>query len=99
MTEAKKEDIEGVLTKLFERIDHELYEKDQEELEDYWAFSWDDQAPLEWNMYSFFRALETYGRQIRRWEEHKNGACRVAERVRDKYLFPKIKEFLKRMDR
>lgn len=36
-----------------------------------------------------------YAHFCEKWEEQKNGRCCVVERVRDKYLMPKIKEFLK----
>ena len=48
----------------------------------------------EWNLYKFSDALEMYKSRCRRWEEHHNGSSCVVERVRDKYLMPKIKDFL-----
>lgn len=44
-------------------------------------------------MYEFFDMLELYKHFCSDWEEMHHGHVCVVERVRDKYLMPKIKEF------
>lgn len=67
----------------------------QEELEKYWFFRYDETKSKDWNLYKFSDSLEIYKRKCRQWEEQHNGSCCVVERVRDTYLMPKVKEFLK----
>ena len=67
------------------------------DLERFWFFRWDESAKLEWNIYQFTDLLELYRRQCRRWEEMHNGSVCVVERVRDKYLLPKIAEFARQL--
>ena len=85
--------IEKAITRLAEQIHKDLYEKTEEELEYYWQFKFDAERSIEQNMYSFYRRLRAYESMCRRWEEHHNGSCCVVERVRDKYVMPKIREF------
>jgi hypothetical protein len=87
-------DIGQVITSILHRADEELLATPAEELEKLWYFRWDPSASLEWNTYKFSDALETFKRSCRRWEEHHHGNACVVERVRDKYLMPKIKAFL-----
>ena len=65
-----------------------------EELDRYWHFKWDDTFSVAWNTYRFHSMLRLYQRQCRRWEEHHGGSCCLVERVRDKYVMPKVREFL-----
>lgn len=92
--EVKQEDIENALTSMVSRFDAELLATPENELEKRWHFKWDNKASIEWNTYKFSDMLEGYKRSCRRWEEHHNGNCCVVERVRDKYLMPKVREFL-----
>lgn len=92
--ETPKEDIEGVLTSFMRRIDEELFAMSDEELSKKWNFKWDDNAGVEWNTYKFSDMLEMYKRSCRRWEEHHNGSFCVVERVREKYIMPKVRAFL-----
>lgn len=87
------EDIGSAITGLMRRIDAEYAEMSEAELRDRWYFQFDPSRPLEANLYSFFGMLTLYGGSCRRWEEKHNGSCCVVERVRDKYLMPKIREF------
>jgi hypothetical protein len=91
--ESKKE-IKCVINDLAARFDQELFSKKQEELEEYWHFKWDTGKSVETNVYRFYDLLRLYSGQCRRWEEHHGGCCCVVERVRDKYIFPKIKAFV-----
>ena len=93
-TELSSEVIEEVITNFVKRSDSVLLEGSELDLEKHWFFSWDEKASIEWNTYQFSDLLELYKRVCRRWEEHHNGYLCVVERVRDKYLMPKIKEFL-----
>lgn len=86
--------ISDVLTGMMESGNRELRESSQSDLERYWFFTFDPTRSLEWNLYQFHDLLKLYGSQCRRWEEMHNGCCCVVERVRDKYLMPKIKEFI-----
>ena len=87
--------IAEVITSLANSHNENLYSKSQEELEQYWYFRWDDKRSVAWNTYQFTKCIESYSRNCRKWEEHHNGNCCVVERVRDTYLMPKIREFLK----
>lgn len=85
-----------VLNKIESRYIDELLSKSQEEIVDEWYFVWDDSKTKEYNSYNFFKILELHSSRWRRWEEHHNGPCCVVERVRDKYIMPRIKEFLEK---
>jgi hypothetical protein len=93
-TETTKETIGEVLTSMVSRFDAELLATPESELEKRWHFQWDDKASIEWNVYKFSDMLESYKRSCRKWEDHHNGSCCVVERVRDKYLMPKVREFI-----
>ncbi len=80
----------GIMADVFA---NDLYSKLEEELEEYWHFKWSDERTIEANIYEFHDMLGLYGDFCRRWEEHHNGSCCVVERIRDKYLWPKIKAF------
>ena len=94
MTEITKDDIESVLSGILERADDELISTKNEDLEKYFYFQYDENRSKEWNLYKFSDALEMYKSRCRRWEEFHCGSSCVVERVRDKYLMPKIKDFL-----
>jgi len=91
-------EIGNVITALAQGADDELFALQDAELERYWFFRWDEKASIEWNTYKFSDLLELYKRQCRRWEERHNGSCCVVERVRDKYLMPKVKAFLAELE-
>ena len=97
MTELTKENIENVLDSILSSAKYELVNKTQAQLEDYWYFVYEPTKSKEWNLYKFTKALELYKSQCRKWEEHHNGNACVVERVRDKYLMPKIKSFVEKM--
>lgn len=74
--------------------DRELLTLDEDELAAQWYWQWRLDRDAAWNMYEFSAMLEMHKRRCRRWEEHHNGNCCVVERVRDKYLIPRVREFL-----
>ena len=95
--ELMKKDISDVITNLVKAANDELFQKTEEELEEYWFFRWDNKASIAQNVYQFHSMLELYGSACRRWEEEHDGSCCVVERVRDKYLMPKIKQFVEKI--
>lgn len=92
--ESFDESINNVLASMIGRFQSELFATDEKNLEKYWHFKWNNNASVELNTYEFTEMLEIYNRNCRKWEEHHNGISCVVERVRDKYLMPKIHEFL-----
>ncbi len=92
-TEVTKEDIGDVLGGLMKRIDAEYQSMTENDVRARWYFKFDGEKPLRINIYEFHKMLELYRSSCRRWEEMHNGSSCVVERVRDKYLMPKIIEF------
>lgn len=88
------EQIGDVLTSIVARLDSELLATEEAELSAKWYWQWEDGRSTEWNIYKFSDALEMHKRQCRRWEEYHNGNACVVERVRDKYVMPRVREFL-----
>jgi len=91
----KKEDIEAVFTNILTQARDELKTLAQDDLAKFWFFKYDDTKSEHWNLYQFNGMLDLYSRKCRQWEEMHHGNMSVVERVRDAYLMPKIKEFLK----
>lgn len=94
MAEPTQEQLGDVITALVQNADNELLALEAEELSGQWYWRWEEGRSVEWNTYKFSDALEMHKRQCRRWEEHHNGNSCVVERVRDKYLMPRVREFL-----
>ncbi|HWR77916.1 MAG TPA: hypothetical protein VN283_12010 [Thiobacillus sp.] len=92
--EPTKEQIGEVLTSIVARADSELIALDEAGLAAQWYWRWEEGRSIEWNTYKFSDALEMHKRRCRRWEEHHNGNACVVERVRDKYVMPRVREFL-----
>lgn len=92
--EPTQEQIGDVLTAIAARADSELMALEDTELAAEWYWRWEDGRSIEWNTYKFSDELEAHKRSCRRWEEHHNGHCCVVERVRDKYVMPRVREFL-----
>ena len=88
------ESIKKVITSIAGVFQEELFACSEQDLEKYWYFKFAPKLPLSSIVYDFFCNLELYRGFCRRWEEYTNGSCCVVERVRDKYLIPKIKEFI-----
>jgi hypothetical protein len=95
LEQAIPEVVEGMIA----RMDAELMAKSQPELAADWWFRWDDKQSIERNVYEFAGCLEHYRRECRQWEERYNGLVCVVERVRDRYLMPRIREFLDVLER
>lgn len=89
--------IRDMLTSIVSRSEAELLATPEADLGNRWHFYWDDKASPAWNLYKFSDALESLKRDCRQWETHHHGSCCVVERVRDKYLMPKIKDVLERL--
>lgn len=87
-------DISAVLTGMMARVEAEQATLSEDEIRSRWFFRFDPEKSLRWNFYTFFDMLHLYRGSCRRWEEAHNGSCCVVERVRDKYLVPKIDEFI-----
>lgn len=86
-------EIGEALTGLMRSIDAEYEAMPEAELEKRWHFRYKTERSLAWNMYEFHDLLSLYAGSCRRWEEIHNGHSLVVERVRDKYILPKIREF------
>jgi len=94
----KNEDFKKVIGNILVNSHNELMSKSEEQLEEYWFFNFDKGLDnLDWYCYEFFKTLELYVSFCREWEEEKNGSICVVERVREKYIFPKIKLFLEKL--
>ena len=89
-----EDDIGKAITGLMRSIDADYQEMTEADLADRWFFKFDPDASLERNMYLFHDRLTLYAGSCRRWEEMHNGSMCVVERVRDKYIMPKIREFV-----
>jgi hypothetical protein len=88
------EQIGDVITALVTSASNELLVLTEAEISEQWYWRWEEGRSLEWNTYKFSDALEMHKRRCRRWEEHHNGNACVVERVRDKYVMPRVREFL-----
>ena len=89
-----KEEIGEVITGLVVSFDTDLLALSADEIAAEWYWRWEEDRSIEWNTYKFSDILELHKRRWRRWEEHHNGSCCVVERVRDKYVMPRVREFL-----
>ena len=88
-----QKEISKVINNIIKNGNDELFAKTESELEGYWHFEWNPSSTIEWNIYRFYSMLKVYGSFCRKWEEHHSDSCCVVERVRDKYLMPKISNF------
>jgi len=95
--EITEQDIEKTILSLHDTLQQELFQCQEEDLEKYWHFKYNEKLSLVHNLYKFYDLLKLYHGFCRRWEEHTNGPSCVVERVRDKYLIPKIKNFIDAM--
>ena len=90
-----KNTIQDVLLLMQTRIENDIKNEKEEDLEKHWRYKWDNINSIEENMYNFYDMLDLYSSHCKHWEEIHNGMCCLVERVRDKYIFPKIKLFIK----
>lgn len=93
MSDINAADIGEVIVSLSRQVESDLFSLTQEQLQNQWLWRWDERGGIEWNLYKFSDMLEMHKRRCRRWEEHHNGNECVVERVRDRYLMPRIREF------
>ena len=93
-----EESFKNILDTIAEGFDEDLFAKQEKDLEQYFFWEWDENFSVEWNTYEFYERLGLYNRFCRRWEEHKSGSCCIVERVRDKYLISKIRNFLSELE-
>ena len=95
MTEVTDAALEAVFTIIMQSQQAELAEiTDPAELERFWYFKYDADRSDAANLYEFNQMLDLYRRKCRSWEEQHNGISCVVERVRDKYLWPKLQQFI-----
>lgn len=83
-----------VMTSIVRRDDEELFALTEAEVAAQWYFTWEDKRSIAGNIYAFTEMVDLHKRRCRRWEEHHHGSSCVVERVRDKYLMPRIKAFM-----
>ena len=91
---ATNDDVKTVLLSLAKSFTEDLLSLSADEIAAEWYWRWEEDRSQEWNTYQFCDAINMHKRRCRRWEEHHNGSCCVVERVRDKYVMPRIREFL-----
>jgi hypothetical protein len=91
---ADEQQIKDVITEIAAKAASELLALDEDAVKAKWYWRWDKNESVEWNTYEFSGDLEMYKRRCRMWEDKHNGIGCTAERVRDKYLMPKVREFL-----
>ena len=99
--EIESETLKKVINAMAQSFDDELFAlKEGDLVKTHWFFDMDErekgESLLWWmmkNIYTFNERLDLLAYSCRKWEEHHNGSCCVVERVRDKYLMPRIKEF------
>lgn len=90
-------DIGNVMANLAQTFDAELFALSAEQLREEWRWRWNPGASELGNVYKFFSHLGTHKYRCERWETHHNGSACVVERVRDKYIIPRIKELLEHL--
>jgi len=83
----------NLMKEIIKKNNADLKTMKQEDLEKHWHFRWNDKEGIEENLYRFCDRMDIYGSFCYRWERIHNGHDLMVERVRDKYLMPKIKEF------
>lgn len=87
-------DIKEVLESMGKVIQKSYAMMTEDELLNNYFFVWDKSKSVLQNTYEFTKLLDLYKGSCRRWEEQHNGHSCVVERVRDKYLMPRINDFL-----
>lgn len=98
MNKVKMSVIKEVCNSIIESDKNELYKKTQEELEYYWYFKFNNNISNECNLYEFIKMIELYKSYCIKWEEYHNDHVCIVERVREKYLMPKINAFLDKIN-
>lgn len=93
-TEEVKAEIKKVIHGMVDSFTTEVLAMSAEQISEEFFWSWDVTRTPAANLYLFFDALALHRRRWRMWEEHHNGSCCIVERVRDKYIMPRIYELL-----
>lgn len=93
-SESITKELGNVINTMLSSFDEELFATPADGLDRYWHFRWDNEKSLKWNTYQFHDMLDLYASHCRRWEEHHHSYICLVERVRDKYIMPKITDFL-----
>jgi len=93
MTDETEDEIGRALSGMMRAFTAEYEQMQEVDLEDRWHFKFNPALSLERTLYEFHGMLTLYAGSCRRWEEMHNGRSCVVERVRDKYIMPKIREF------
>jgi hypothetical protein len=91
-------EIEKAMKGFVEKSEADLLAMSADEIANEWWWTWLEWRTIEWNTYSFSSTLESHKRRWRKWEEHHHGSCCVVKRVRNKYVMPRIREFLAALD-
>ena len=97
MSQVPSNDFEQAILCMAGSLQERLYAMSEEDLSSSWHFTWEDNLSIEQNAYYFFEALRLHQSRCRRWEEKHNSSCCVVERVRDKYLKPRIGAFMEKL--
>lgn len=96
-------DFKDILSQVTSKIDQDYREEIQVSSEDQirnkWFFRYEPDLSREQNLYHFFQMMELYNKMVRDWEKMHNGYQLVTERVRDKYLMPRIRDFIKDLEK
>lgn len=87
-------DIIEVLESMNKTIQKSYAMMTEDEILNNYFFIWNKDKSVWQNTYEFTQLLDIYKGSCRRWEEQHNGHSCVVERVRDKYLMPRINDFL-----
>ncbi len=93
MEDLTVDDIGVAITGMIRAFDAEYKTMTEADLNARFHFKFDPSLPIDRTMYLFYDRLALYAGSCRRWEEMHNGSFCVVERVRDKYIMPKICEF------
>lgn len=95
MTELTTDDIDKALSGMMRAFDAEYQSMEQTDLEKRWHYKPNASRTPEQDLYEFLSTLTLYAGSCRRWEEMHNGNSCVVERVRDLYVMPKIRAYVK----
>ncbi len=85
------------IMQMAQTCDAELFALSTDQILAEWRWRWNPNASELGNVYAFFSQLSLYKYRCERWETYHNGSVCVVERVRDKYILPRIKELLEHL--
>lgn len=90
-------DLGTAIADIAKALQSQLFAQSENDIRDAWHWSWDGKLSAEQNLYDFFRMLDVHASRARQWEEYHNGFLCVVERVREKYIMPRIQQLLESM--